>query len=370
MVETSAVRALTCRIAAFGIDDEAQEISVTGRDGRRILAHIGAERLSGIASAAAHAGALELEDPYADELRTLHADDMTWTLALERALLAIAVKAQEAGVEFIVLKGPALAHRFYPDPSWRAFTDIDILVRTHDWRRACAVLERTGFRRERPEPRTGFDERFGKAAVHVDAGGLNVDLHRTLVLGSFGIWMRPEELFERTVPFTVAGVRLRRLDDTAMLLHACVHAALGFKDPLLMPLRDLAQVSTLGGVDWAELGEWAGRWKLNGVVAHAFDEAQRLLGFEPPAGVAALRAGPVGRRERRALKAYTTDRRSRGGTARTEFWAVRGLREKAGLLRAMLFPDQAFLAARAGRGGRPSYVRRWAVPVRWLLRRR
>ncbi|MGH2785240.1 MAG: nucleotidyltransferase family protein [Actinomycetota bacterium] len=370
MLETAAARALTRRIAAFGIDGEEREIAVAGRDGRRILAHISAERLSGIASAAAHAGMLDFEDRYTADLHAMHADDMAWTLALERALLAIADEASRTGVEFIVLKGPALAHRFYPDPSWRAFTDIDLLVRTDDWRRACEVLERTGFRRERPEPRSGFDERFGKAAVHVDAGGLNVDLHRTLVLGSFGVWMDPEELFERTVPFTVAGVPLRRLDDTAMMLHACVHAALGFKDPLLMPLRDLAQVATLGDIDWVELGEWAGRWKLNGVAGHAFDEAQRLLGFEPPAEVAAVRAGPVGRRERRALKAYTTDRRARGGTARTAFWATRGVRAKAGLLRAMLFPDHAFLAARTERDARPSYVRRWAVPLRWLLRRR
>jgi hypothetical protein len=291
-------------------------------------------------------------------------------LALERSLLRIAREAGEEGVELIVLKGPALAHHFYPDASWRAFADIDLLVRTNDWRRACAVLDRMGFHRQRPEPRAGFDERFGKAAVHADHQGLNVDLHRTLVLGSFGLWMHPEELFERTVTFPLADVPLRRLDDTATLLHACVHAALGFQDPLLMPLRDLAQVASLGKVDWDELGRWAARWKLGGVIGHAFDTAERLLGFEQPAEVAAVRAFPVGRRERRALDAYTTGRRARGGTVRSEFWAVPGIRQKAELLRAMLFPDPAFLASRTEEGARPSYVRRWAVPIRWLLRRR
>jgi hypothetical protein len=369
MLEISPTRAITLRLAAYGLSADETSIAVAEREWPSLLTHITAERLSGIAWAAADAGVLALDDTQVEDLRALHLQDMTWTLALERALLDIA-RAAEEQCEIILLKGPALAHRFYPDPSWRAFSDIDLLVRTGEWRRACALLERRGFRRERPEPRPGFDERFGKAAVHVNDQGLNVDLHRTLVLGSFGMWMQPEALFDRTVPFDVAGVPLRRLDDTALLLHACVHAALGFKDPLLMPLRDVAQIATFGAVDWEELGAWAGRWKLSAVVAHAFAEVERLLGFETPDEIAAVRSARVGRRERRAIDAYTTERRVRGGTARSSFWAVRGIRQKAGLLRAVLLPDQAFLEARTEAGARPSYFRRWAVPIRWLLRRR
>jgi hypothetical protein len=370
MPELARARAFALRIAAYGLDRDEEPIDVGDTAWRRLMSYISSQRLSGIASAAAGAGVLQLSDEQADGLREMHTADMTWTLALERSLLSIARTAGEEGVDLIVLKGPALAHGFYPDPSWRAFADIDLLVRTSDWRRACAVLDRLGFHRQRPEPRAGFDERFGKAAVHADHQGLNVDLHRTLVLGSFGHWMHPEELFERTIPFSLAGVPLRRLDDTAMVLHACVHAALGFQDPLLMPVRDLAQVASLGKVDWDELGRWAARWKLSGVIAHAFDEAERLIGFEQPAEVAGVRAIPIGRRERRALDAYTTGLRARGGTARSSVWAVPGIRQKVELLRALLFPDPAFLAARTEEGTRPSYVRRWTVPIRWLLRRR
>ena len=39
--------------------------------------------------------------------------------------------------------------------------------------------------------------RFGKAICHSDQEGLQVDLHRSLVVGPFGMWMRPDELFDR-----------------------------------------------------------------------------------------------------------------------------------------------------------------------------
>lgn len=363
------LRAIAGRVAAFGLASADGEIAVAAESWSRLLTLIGAERLSGLAIAAAEADLLRITEEQTEQLRQQHLDDMTWAVALERSLLAIETHARREGLELVVLKGPVLAHSFYPDASWRPFGDIDLLVRTADWRRACDLLERLGFRRELPEPRPGFDERFGKAAVHADAHGLNVDLHRSLVLGAFGHWIKPEDLFDRTTDFGLAGVGLRRLDDTALLLHACAHASLGFEDPLLMPLRDVLQIALLGSVDWDEFGTLAARWRMRAVVRHAIEAASGILEVEPPEAPLAACGGAIARRERRALADYVTGRRGRGGTARSTLRAVPGVRNKAGLVRAMLFPDHEFLASRAKAGEKPSYTKRWAVPVRWLLRR-
>jgi len=82
----------------------------------------------------------------------------------------------------------------------------------------------------------------------------------------------------------------------------------------------------------------------------------------------ALMAIPSRRRERRALDAYITNRRSRGGTATSTIRAIPGLSAKIAYVRALLFPNRAFLSARQ-RNGRPSYLRRLAVPVRWFTGR-
>ncbi len=237
-------------IAMFGVPDGGQAAPFTVADDRWLDLWNGLrnERLGGLAVAALDAGALELPEERREQLIRRHREDMVRCLALEQTLLGLSDEFDDAGVEFIVLKGPALAHTMYPDPSWRPFNDIDLLVRTRDWREACQVLEAGGCVRRLPEPRPGFDVRFGKAAVHVTPEGHEIDLHRTLVVGPYGLWMEPDELFNRTVGFRLADRSLRRLDDKGLLLHACVHAALGQRAPFAQQLRDVRQAEAVGSI--------------------------------------------------------------------------------------------------------------------------
>jgi hypothetical protein len=268
-------------------------------------------------------------------------------------------------VGFVVLKGPALAHSVYPDPSWRSFADLDLLVRTEDWRRALGVLAELGCTRRLPEPRPGFDERFGKAATHRTPEGEEIDLHRTLVLGPFGLWIRPEELFGRTAAFEVGGRGLPRLDGAGLLLNACVHAALGQRRPFLQTVRDVAQVAAVAEIDWEALGRWARDWRLGAVLRHAFAQASEALGTPWPVGAREALAREPSRREARLLAAYTGRGRDRGGTALATLHAIPGLRSKAAYLRALLLPDRRFVVARSGNGGGRGYVRRWVVALKW-----
>jgi len=356
-------------IAAFGLGD-GEPIRVPEVDWLRLLADLDGQRLTGLAVAGAESGWLGLTEEQGEQLLERHRMAMMQALALERWLVRVSTSFQAAAIESVVLKGPALAHTVYPNPSWRPFIDLDLLVRGRDWRRACEVLAGLGFRRDLPEPRRGFDERFGKAAAHTGPDGLSLDLHRTLVVGPFGLWMDPEELFERTSTFHLAGRVLRRLDDTALMAHACMHATLGWWPPLLLPVRDVAQVARAGRVDWTLLSDLAQRWRLGAVIRDAFDAASETLGAELPTESRDLFQHKTGRRERRALEAYTTDRRARGGTALSTVRAIRGIRGKAAYVGSLLFPDRAFLAKRARNGGRPSHLRRLMVPVRWLKRSR
>jgi Uncharacterised nucleotidyltransferase len=355
------------RIATFGVPDVGYAGAFTVTDDRwpDLWNGFRNERLGGLAVAALDAGALKLPDKRRDQIVRRHRQDMVRCLGLEQTLLNLAEVFQEAGIEFVVLKGPALAHSLYPDPSWRPFIDIDLLVRTRDWRAACRVLEGRGCTRRLPEPRPGFDVRFGKAAVHVTPEGYEVDLHRTLVVGPYGLWMQPDELFDRTEKFVLAGRPLRRLDDTGLLLHACVHAALGQQAPFGQQLRDIRQVVERGSIDVRRLHDWAIRWRLAPVFRRAFELEAEATGMAWPTWLQPLLKLRCRGRDRRLLDAYATERRSRGGTAVATLQAIPGIRSRLEYIRALMYPRSEFMSHRTQQGT-ISRLRRVTVPLGWF----
>lgn len=370
MAENPAVTEALRVVAAFGLDEiGASPISFDQQQWSEFAARVHAERLTGLAAAAARAGRLDLTEAQETQLKSEQRRAMLCALHLERRLLELGDRLEGAGIEFVVLKGAGLAHSFYPHPALRSFGDLDVLVGTEDWRRSCEVLAEAGYQRRLPEPRPGFDVRFGKAAMHRALDGVEVDLHQRLVVGPYGLQIDPLELRSRPAWFRVGGVFLRRFDDTAMLLHVCIHASLGTEIPRLAPLRDIAQVLRGGAIDWDRLGKWAGAWQCRAVLSHALRASSATLGIQLPAEAGRLLVERPDRRERRALAAYTTERRRRGGTAMSTLRAIPGLPAKSAYVRAMLFPDAGFLAARAGRANSPSYLNRWRTPLRWVARR-
>jgi hypothetical protein len=355
---------LTRRVASYGLAGRpAVRFDVPDPSTGPFVSALLAQRLTGLAAAAWQAGHLGLSRPGA--LLDRQREVMFSVLRIERVLLRLAAVFEDAGIEVVVLKGPAVARTLYPDPSWRPFGDIDLLVRTRDWARVCDVLERLGHRRVVPEPRRGFDVRFGKGAEYLDEEErIEVDLHRTLVVGPFGLWLDPDELFLRADTFLLGGRRLRRLDDTALLLHACLHAVLGPRPVLLMPLRDVAQALGSAHVRWPTLRDWAARWNLGPVLAEAFTSVEEILGFSVPTEARSLSRMASPRRARRAL--VSSVGHGEGGAAVATLRAIPGVRAKAAYVWGLLVPDRAFLASRSAGRGRPSYLRRWLKPIRWL----
>jgi hypothetical protein len=359
------------RVAAFGIrddhPDDPVDVSDVGWSG--FLEQVALQRLTGLAVAAVEGGALRLSEVQEAELLEAQRESMMLALTLESRLLDLAPALETRGIRYAVLKGPAVAHSCYPDPSWRPFGDLDILVRRRDLLRASRVLAELGYRRAYPEPRRGFVERFGNTVLHRDRSDVEVDLHHTLIAGPFGQWIDADRLFEGLVTFPLGGRAIPRLTDTALLLHSVIHASLGHRPPLLLPVRDVAQVLRTSSVDPGLLAQWVRDWHLRGVMAHAFDQAERLTGVRPDRSVRALCDRPAVGRDRWGLEAYATARRDRGGRALATLRAIRGIGAKVAFARALLFPGGEFMTARMGVPGAAGYVRRWMIPLRWLAER-
>jgi len=269
-------------------------------------------------------------------------------LHLERLALDVASRLDEAKAEFRIVKGTAAAHLDYPDPSWRGFGDVDVLVRGDHYDRAVAALCAAGARRRSAEIRPGFDRRYGKGVCLIRDDGAQIDVHRTLASGPFGMTIDADELFGAPVWFRVGDVELPALPREQRFLHACVHAVLGDSPPRLAALRDVAQIGSHPTLDLEVVNATATRWRIGVVVARAVDEAWCRFDLAQSDLVRWARVYRPSRFEDRALLAYIGPDRSYARQMVAAVGAVPGARAKARYVRTMLGVDRGYVGAHDG----------------------
>jgi len=329
-----------------------------------LLASIRRERLTGLAVAAHLAGQLALDADGVADLRAAHGDAMVTCLRLERRLLETVDLLEGAGVEPIVIKGPSVAHRHCADPSERPFGDIDLLIPDTQLDAAYAVLAAAGHRRRFPEPRPGFDRRFGKGAAFVATDGLELDIHRTFASGPFGMTVDARDAHAAPAHFELAGRRLRALAGAPDVVSLAMHAALGTRLPRLLNLRDVVQAAATTDAD--AVVALATRWRVDGPVALALRHAIERFSLATDAPLLAWASRhEMSAMQQRALRAYIDPDRGFARQALAALPALPTTRDRAAYVRALLLPDRSYVTPRdASRG------RRWLRIVRTASRAR
>jgi Uncharacterised nucleotidyltransferase len=266
---------------------ECPRSTPTDTEFHRFLERLQAQRLIGLAASAQSVGQLTLTEDQASRLHSAHTDAMCICLRLEATLLDVQSAFADLAIPLRVLKGPSSAHLVYADPALRPFGDLDIMVRSADFDRAKGVLESTGFRRPAPEPRPRFDSRFGKGAEYVADDGLSVDLHRTFVLGPYGLRVDLNDIWAERESFQLAGRQIDALSPVHRLLAAAYNAVLGDPTPRLSTLRDIVQICLSGEVTTAQAVDVAAAWQAELVLALAVQRAWAELGVADVIGLSA-----------------------------------------------------------------------------------
>ena len=126
----------------------------------------------------------------------------------EHALHVLARAAaclEAAGVAFAPVKGVVLARTLYDDVVERPFGDVDLLVASRDWGRACAAARADGW-----DVRYASDE-LGEVAALVD--GFVVELHAHLGRAGLLDLTSDEVLARATLDPAPFGRPTRRIDD-------------------------------------------------------------------------------------------------------------------------------------------------------------
>lgn len=348
MSDPPAVEPLLRFVAAWGLADAPEPAQVRPLDAtvwNAFLGRVVSQRLTGHLVPALATGALPATaDQYTAAVQA-HLRAVHHVLLLEQRTLRLAHHFAEAGIEVRWLKGTAVSQLDYPQPSPRLFADVDVLVPSDRFGDAVSLLCATGYRRPWPEPRPGFDRRFGKSALLVDRDGYQVDLHRTFAMGFFGLRIVLDDLFASASAFTLGGRRLHGLGSEERFLNACYHAALGDVPPRLVPLRDVAQMLSADRLDRDRTLELARRWDGQAVLARAVTLAWDVLALDRPDPLLTwAREYRPGRRESHALASYVSVDHSYAAKAVAALPAIPQLRDKAAYLHTLLLPLPEFRA--------------------------
>ncbi len=317
------------------------------------------ERTVGLLAHAAQLDLIEMTEDQRDELVARHEEAMRLCLVLERAALEVLNTFAAAGIDARLLKGAAIAHLDYPDPSCRGFGDVDVLVPSSGYEEAVRLLVAAGARRRFQEVRPGFDKRFGKGVCMLRPDGVQIDLHRTFVAGPFGLSIDLNELFEQFPVVRLGGVDIPVLTREHRFLHACYHAALGDESPRTTALRDVAQLILRSDLDLVDARRTARRWRAEAVVARAIQLAWNKFGLTASSEVAWAQNSRPTRFESRSLAAYVGPNRSYARQMTAGVHAVRGFSAKVAYVRTLVAVSPDYARIHDG-GYRRRLSRAWA----------
>jgi hypothetical protein len=283
------------------------------------------------------------------------------SLHLDAVTAEVVGTLREAGVDSILLRGPAISRWLYEDEAARSYVDTDLLIAHAELERAEKLLSGLGFSDLTVE---GVLARDRPTHAHTWArrrDGVAVDLHYTLL----GAQVEPEKVWDllsaETEAMSVGGTMVDVLQAPGRALIVALHAAQHGVD-LGKPLEDLARaLELLPGQVWDDASALAARLE----ATEAFATGLRLL---PSGEGVAQRLGlPDERSTETVLRASTPP-----PTALGFDWlaSTPGLRAKLSLVTRKIVPDPAFMRAWSplAQRGRAGLAAAYVWRVLWLAR--
>lgn len=187
-------------------------------------------------------------------LRTRHCNARMRSMRMAAEAARLGATFAGAGVEMLVVKGPALSALLYGDPCRRFCRDLDLLVRSADKGAARALLAECGY-----GVGTGMVTRQRNALTlrHGD-GAAPVELHTRLADDDRLFPIAALRPFEHAATVEMAGMPVRTLGIDAALVYAAHHGAAHHWSRLYW-LADFAAAAHRPEVDWNRVGDIARR---------------------------------------------------------------------------------------------------------------
>lgn len=214
---------------------------------------------------------------------------------LEHHLISVSALLAERGIRSAVLKGGATAHLDYPDPTWREFGDIDLLIDPANLQPARQLIENAGWDQGYPLPR--WHDRFTHAVTFV-RDHMELDLHQRVAHRALGLLIPSGELLDRAIVMPLGCASVRALEPVDRLVHAAVHAATAGRDASLSSLADVLVLTARHAHLAGDTLERVERWGVRATFERGLHTAFAVAGLDVPSEWMDARQLPTRRRDR------------------------------------------------------------------------
>ncbi len=145
-----------------------------------------------------------------------------------RSVFQVLDSLNASGIDYMIVKGPAVAYSIYPDPSVRNFNDLDVIVRERDWQATHRLLTAMDFEQEEnlPAPPPKFcpqNVAYETKYIHQQTG-FKVEIHYDDIFNA-GLAARDvEAIWRRAVTISIKDTPAKILSLEDQLIHLCIHA--------------------------------------------------------------------------------------------------------------------------------------------------
>nr|WP_240977713.1 nucleotidyltransferase family protein [Planctomonas sp. JC2975] len=195
-------------------------------------------------------------------------------------LAALGASLSEAGIEWLVAKGPVAADVIWPHPDMREYHDLDLFVGAGDFERALGVLLDDGCTLvDRNWPELARTMRAEIALVGPYGTPIDLHWHMAVPRGlrrSFRIDMA--EMFSRSRTVTLGnGREVPTFDEVDTALHLGFHSAQAGASKLMWA-GDLHYASLSPGFDAGEFVERARRARIDQPIAAVVNRVRSITG--------------------------------------------------------------------------------------------
>lgn len=208
-----------------------------------------------------------------------------WQLLYVGALAEVAREFDDAGLTWVVMKGPVLAAHYYADPGDRGYGDLDLLVARRDFPAAVRILERMGYRHEIHNWALAEEMMAGEISMSTDL--LSIDLHWHLHYSDSSrrpYDLSPEEMMARRRQISLGPMSAPTFDPVDTLLSLCFHAARSDGHRLIW-FKDLERVLVIDEPDLDRLVGRAASLRIGPPVGIMLTRAKALVGAPVPDAV-------------------------------------------------------------------------------------